>query len=155
MSVLIVSDFFAERAKLKFTGFTVGETEFVLMAVDKGQREEVELCDSSAEMIKLAANFGISYDRKRVVDDTELAKDIDMMWEVVESNEPNAKARDQVGVEVLIISDLHDTYKDMVETEAYAENEAKNLIKQQLENNPHIDIHQMAEDNAIDDQLNP
>ncbi len=123
MSRFIVSDWFANRAKLKIQPFTVEGVEFELMALNDSLIDDVKLCESYNEMLSLAANSGISYNRKRVIDDSELAKDIDMLWELESVNidiDPCIKYR--VGEKVCEISGLQDTLKEMLELESQDNN---------------------------------
>ena len=119
MSRLIVSDFLDERLKLKFEDFTIDEIDFTLMAVDDGQRKEIELCETSAEMIELAANFGISHDRSRMYDHKELSKDFEKLWGKIESVS-DVDVRGAVGTQVLIISGLDGVLKDKEDEEELA-----------------------------------
>ena len=121
MSKFIVSEWFANRAKLNIQLFDVEGVEFELMALNESLIEDVKLCDSYEDMLALAANSGISYNRKRVVDDVELAKDIDMLWGLENIDvdlDPCIKYR--VGEKVCEISGLEDTLEEMLETEKQA-----------------------------------
>ena len=80
MNQFIVSDFFAKRAKLDIQAYEVEGVVFELMALTDDLKEKVELCESYEDMLSMAADNGLSYSRKRVVDDEELALDIDMLW---------------------------------------------------------------------------
>jgi hypothetical protein len=121
MSKFIVSDWFANRAKLNIQLFTVEGVEFELMALSESLIDDVKSCIKYEEALSLAANSGISYNRKRVVDDEELAKDIDMLWglETIDIDlDPCIKYR--VGEKVCEISGLGDTLKEMLEAEKLA-----------------------------------
>ena len=89
------------------------------MALTEDLIDDIQLCDTYADMIDKAADFGLSYNRKRVYDDVELAKDIDMLWEMPEVNiaelSPTVKA--QVGAEVCEISGLTELIEDALEKE--------------------------------------
>jgi len=121
MSKFIVSEWFASRAKLNIQLFNVEGVEFELMALTESLAEDVESCVTYEEMLSLAANSGISYNRKRVVDDVELAKDIDMLWglETIDIDlDPCIKYR--VGEKVCEISGLKDKLEEMLEAEKQA-----------------------------------
>ena len=120
MSNFIVSKFFAERKKLNIQLFSVENIDFELMALTDEQQEEVkELATSSAEMIAMCADMGLSYDRNRVYDDAELAKDIDKLWAQDAFDidiEPSVK--EQVGVKIIEISGLIKSLEAMIAEEA-------------------------------------
>lgn len=121
MNKFIVSDWFASRAKLKIQIFSIEGVEFELMALSESLIDDVKSCVTYEEMLSLAANSGISYNRKRVVDDVELAKDIDMLWglESIDVDlDPCIKYR--VGEKVCEISVLEDTLEEMLELERQA-----------------------------------
>jgi hypothetical protein len=118
MSNFIVSDFFAGRAKLNIQKFIVESVEFELMALDGELKEKVELCESYEDMLSMAADSGLSYNRKRVTDDAELAKDIDMLWSLSGLDvdcDPCIKYR--VGEKVCEISGLTSALEEMLQSE--------------------------------------
>jgi len=114
-----VGNWFESRANLNIKSFTVEGIDFELMALTEDLIDDVQLCDTYADMIDKAADFGLSYNRKRVYDDVELAKDIDMLWQMPEVNiaelSPTVKA--QVGAEVCEISGLTELIEDALEKE--------------------------------------
>ena len=114
-----VGNWFESRANLNIKSFTVEGIDFELMALTEDLIDDIQLCDTYADMIDKAADFGLSYNRKRVYDDVELAKDIDMLWEMPEVNiaelSPTVKA--QVGAEVCEISGLTELIEDALEKE--------------------------------------
>ena len=88
------------------------------MALSEGLIDDVKSCVTYEEMLSLAADSGISYNRKRVIDNEELAKDIDMLWglETLDIDlDPCIKYR--VGEKVCEISGLTSTLEDMLETQ--------------------------------------
>tara|TARA_B100000809_G_scaffold266667_1_gene330602 strand:+ start:1331 stop:1804 length:474 start_codon:yes stop_codon:yes gene_type:complete len=118
MSDFIVSNWFENRAKLNIQLFSVEHIDFEIMALTDDLIDDIKCCDSYAEMIELAANSGISYNRKRVVDDPELAKDIDMLWSLDEmSVESDPSIRWIVGLEICDISGLSDLLDETYATE--------------------------------------
>ena len=121
MNKFIVSEWFASRAKLKIQIFSIEGVEFELMALSESLIDDVKSCVTYEEMLSLAANSGISYNRKRVVDDVELAKDIDMLWglESIDVDlDPCIKYR--VGEKVCEISGLKDDLEEILEIERQA-----------------------------------
>lgn len=118
MQQFIVSEFFAKRAKLVIQEYNVEGVVFELMALTEDLKEKVELCESYEDMLSMAADSGLSYNRKRVIDDSELAKDIAMLWGLdnmdIDSN-PCIKYR--VGEKVCEISGLASVLEDMLEAE--------------------------------------
>ena len=82
MSTFNVSQWFKKRSDLKIQIFDVKGVEFELMALSDDQQLEVLECETYDLALIKAANYGVSYDRKRVSDDAELAKDLDLLWEL-------------------------------------------------------------------------
>lgn len=118
MNKFIVSDWFANRAKLNIQAFEVEGIEFEIMALSTSIIDDVKSCVTYEEMLCLAANSGISYNRKRVIDDEELAKDIDMLWGLESLDvdlDPCIKYR--VGEKVCEISGLDSILQEMLESE--------------------------------------
>ena len=141
MSKFIVSDYFAERAKLKFQTFEVEDVEFVLMALSDEHDEDIKSCMTSVEMLDLASNFGISYNRERVSDNAELSKDFDRLWEKSALKD----IRQKVGAKVFEISDLTPVLEEMQESERVAELKKKGLINGDGEM-PEVLIDQLNDD---------
>ena len=141
----IVSNWFANRASLNIQTFEVEGIEFELMALSEIQIESVELCDTYEDMITLAANYGLSYNRKRVIDDADLAQDIDLLWGLDSLDiDTDPCIRSRVGEKVCEISCLADVLDDMLEAEKardLAEAEAE-LIK--------VGDHELPGDTLID-----
>ena len=118
MNKFIVSDWFENRAKLNIQIFNVEGIEFELMALNDDLKEKVELCESYEDMLSMAADSGLSYNRKRVVDNSELAKDIDILWGIESleiDSDPCIKYR--VGEKVCEISGLDSALQEMLEAE--------------------------------------
>ena len=123
MNKFIVSDWFANRAKLNIQTFEIEGVEFEIMALSDGLKDDVKQCETYEDMLSMAADFGLSYNRKRVVDDSELAKDLDILWGIESLDielDPCIKYR--VGEKVCEISGLDSALQDMLESE-----EAKKL----------------------------
>ena len=130
MSNFIVGNWFENRAKLKIQPYIIEGVEFELMALTKALIEDVKSCVSYEEMISLAADSGISYNRKRVIDNEELAKDIDLLWglEKLEvDSDPCIKYR--VGEKVCAISGLTEALEEMLLSEE-SEKKASELVDQ-------------------------
>ena len=130
MNNFVVGDWFANRAKLKIQVYVVENIEFELMALTKAFIEDVKSCLSYEEMVSFAADHGISYNRKRVIDNAELAKDIDLLWglEKLEiDSDPCIKYR--VGEKVCAISGLTETLEEMLQSEVSEKNAAE-LVEQ-------------------------
>lgn len=128
MSNFSVSKWFADRASLKIQKFEIEGIEFELMALNESLIDDVELCDSYDDMILLAADSGISYDRNRVVDDEGLKKDLDKLWSLdsLDINcDPCIKYR--VGEKVCEISGLSSTLEDMLKAQKEAEEAVNNI----------------------------
>ena len=123
MNKFIVSDWFANRAKLNIQTFEIEGVEFEIMALSDGLKDDVKQCETYEDMLSMAADFGLSYNRKRVVDDSELAKDLDILWGIESLDielDPCIKYR--VGEKVCEISGLDSVLQDVLESE-----EAKKL----------------------------
>jgi hypothetical protein len=144
MSKFIVSDYFAERAKLKFQKFEVDDVEFVLMALSDEHDEDIKSCMSSAEMLDLASNFGIAYNRERVSDNAELSKDFDKLWEKSALKD----IRHEVGEKVFEISDLTPVLKEMQESERVEALKKQGHINGDMDT-PVVMIDQLNDDEAV------
>lgn len=121
MERFIVSDWFANRAKLNIQTYEIEGVEFEIMALNEDLKEKVELCESYNEMLSIAADSGLSYSRKRIADDAELAKDLDILWGIESMDidlDPCIKYR--VGEKVCEISGLDSVLQEMLETEEAA-----------------------------------
>lgn len=151
MSNFIVSDWFADRAKLNIQTFDVEGIEFEIMALAGELKEKVELCDSYNEMLLMAANTGLSYNRKRISDDAELSKDLDVLWEMENLTvDTDPSIKHQVGKKVCEISGLDETLKDQLDAEEIAKVDA---LKEQGHINgdgdtPLVSIDQLNDDAA-------
>ena len=80
MSNFISSDWFASRKKLNIQTFNVEGMDFEIMATNGVMTENIKSCASYDDMLSLAADYGISCNRSRVIDDPVLAVDIDLFW---------------------------------------------------------------------------
>lgn len=121
MNKFIVSDWFKNRANLNIQVFDVEGIEFELMALSESLIDDVKSCESYEEMIATAADYGISYERKRVMDDTELSKDLDLLWGLESLDldlDPCIKYR--VGEKVCEISGLKTLLDEILEAEKLA-----------------------------------
>ena len=155
MEKFIVSNWFEKRAALNFQTFEVAGVEFELMALTEALIEDVTLCESYEEMLCLAADAGISYNRKRVADDVELSKDLTLLWGLDDMDidaDPCIKYR--VGEEVCSISGLESVLADMLKSEQDKE-KAKHLaeLKEQGyvdgdRDTPSVSLGQLDEDAA-------
>jgi hypothetical protein len=113
-----VANWFAERSKLKIQSFTVENIDFELMALTEVMIESAKECDSYKEILHFAADSGISYSRKRVIDDEDLAKDISMLWGKDElDSELDPCIRLRVGDKVCAISGLTSYIQERLEAE--------------------------------------
>ena len=121
MSKFIVSTWLSARKTLNIQTFVVENVEFEIMALSENQADIIRSCINYEEMLSLAANCGISCGRKRVTDDPELAKDIDLLWglEVLDIDlDPCIKYR--VGEKICEISGLGDVLLDRLEADKQA-----------------------------------
>lgn len=129
-----MGNWFESRANLNIKAFTVEGVEFELMALTDDLIDDVQLCDTYADMIDKAASLGLSYNRKRVADDAELSKDFDMLWAMPEINiaDLSPTVREQVGAEVCAISGLTEFVESALERERAVDKEkeeARNFIE--------------------------
>ena len=114
MNTFKVSQWFANRAKLKIQIFIVEGIEFELMALNENLIDDIRSCLNYEEMLSLAANAGMSFNRKRVIDDAELAKDIDMLWGLEDLD---------VDLDPCDISGLNSTLEEMLASQELKEME--------------------------------
>ena len=121
MEQFIVSNWFEKRAALNIQTYEVEGIVFELMALDADLIESVKDTGSYNELLSVAADAGISYNRKRVADDAELSKDLALLWGLesldVESD-PCVKMR--VGEKVCEISGLSSYCSTVLEVEEEA-----------------------------------
>ena len=130
--ILVVNDWFANRLIQKtIQSFTVENIEFELMALNKAMIDSVKSCDSYEEMLFLAADNGLSFNRVRVIDDEELnAEDIEALWgDELKDVDCDPCIRARVGEKVCEISGLAEHLEEMLflEAELAKEEEAAKL----------------------------
>lgn len=146
---LIVSNWLADRKKLSIQTFIVEGIEFEIMALTESLKDDLESCLSYKEMLFFAADSGVSCNRRRVADDPELAKDLNILWgEEIMDLDLDPCIRHRVGDKVCEISGLSsyieavfDTEVEAAEAKAKAEAEAE-LIK--------VGDHELPGDTLID-----
>ncbi len=129
-----VSNWFKKRSDLNIQLFSVDGVEFELMALSDEQKEAVLECETYDMALTRAANYGVSYDRKRVSDDAELAKDLDLLWELEEVNavtDPCMQFR--IGERVCEISGINADIDSMLAEEKAEEEKAEEERKLQAE----------------------
>ena len=148
MHNFIVSNWFEDREKLNIQDFHVEGVVFEIMTLSEAQKDDVKSCINYEEMLSLAANSGISWNRKRVIEDRELAKDIKLFWglEILDIDlDPCIKFR--VGEKICEISGLDYHLKEMLESE---EAHKRSLIEINGDNLPDLGItmQQLEEDAA-------
>ena len=122
MEKFIVSDWFERRAALAIQLFEVENIEFQIMKLDDDLIAQVEGCETYHDMLKTAANSGISYNRKRVADDSELSKDLDLLWGQASfdiDSDPCVQYR--VGDKICEISGLSEVIANKLKEEEAAE----------------------------------
>jgi hypothetical protein len=113
--MFIVSDWLRSRSDIKIESFEVDDAKFELMNLTSDLFKEVVACESSSDMLDLAANAGISYDRNRVIDDPELSKDLSILWGLdglKYNTEPSL--RHKVGEKVCLMSGLSSVLEEMI-----------------------------------------
>lgn len=112
--MFIVSDWLEFRSKLKIEERIIDDVKFELMNLTTDLFKEVIACNSSAEMLDLAANAGMSYNRNRVVDNPELSKDLDILWNLDNLQfDTEPCLRHKVGEEVCLMSGLSSALEEM------------------------------------------
>ena len=125
MDTFNVSQWFKTRSSLNIQLFKVDGVEFELMALSAEQLDEVLMCDTYDQALMKSANYGISYDRKRVSDDKELAKDLGMLWELEEVNtESDPCMQFRIGEKVCEISGIKSEVDEMLANEKLAAEKA-------------------------------
>ena len=118
--ILVVNDWFANRLIQKtIQTFTIEDIEFEIMALTQSMINAVKSCESHKEMLFLAADNGLSFNRSRVIDDKELTiNDIAALWgEELKDIDSDPCIRARVGEKVCEISGLDETLKDQFEAE--------------------------------------
>jgi hypothetical protein len=124
-----VKSFFANQIMLSsIQEFEVEGIVFDIMALNAELKERVELCDSHNEMLAKAANFGLSFEGKRAIDNAGL--DVSALWGEGELNiDSDPCIQYRVGEKICEISGLESALQEAIDTEAAArlvvdENEA-------------------------------
>ena len=133
MDTFKVSQWFKKRSALNIQLIEVSGVEFEIMALSDEQKEAVLDCETHDQALAKSANYGISYDRKRVSDDKELAKDIDMLWELEEVNtESDPCMQFLIGEKVCEISGIQSEIDGMLVAEKLEE---ERKLQAELESN--------------------
>ena len=136
---LISNDWFKARAYLKIQIFIVEGHEIEGMALTVEQCEEVKACGSYAEMLEVAADFGLSCERSRVSDNKELKKDIKTFWaeEAIEGADCEPSVRHKFGLKICAISGLNESLEETAQLEEAEKErikaEAEEKAKQEAE----------------------
>ena len=104
--------------------FTTEEgAEFEVMMLTDEQKEEVELCESYADMIAKAAEYGLAFNGDRAIENETLKDKIELIWlddDLDQDAEPDSKS--QVGIKVCEISGLTEAIeKQLAEEESEIE----------------------------------
>ena len=114
-----ISNWLEFRSKLKIEEFIIDDVKVELMNLTTDLFKDVVACGTSNEMLELAANSGISYNRNRVVDNDELSKDLDILWSLDNlqfDTEPSL--RHKIGEKVCVMSGLSNQLEEKRELEA-------------------------------------
>jgi hypothetical protein len=154
-----VKSFFANQIMLSsIQEFEVEGIVFDIMALNAELKERVELCDSHNEMLAKAANFGLSFEGKRAIDNAGL--DVSALWGEGELNiDSDPCIQYRVGEKICEISGLESALQEAIDTEAAArlvvdENEAyaEDLLKSGMIDGdsalPDVSIDRLNEDAA-------
>jgi len=127
--MFIVSDWLEFRSKLKIEEHIIDDVKFELMNLTTDLFKDVVACETSSEMLSLAANAGVSYNRNRVVDNPELAKDLDILWELDNLQfDTDPCLRHKVGEKVCVMSGLSQALEEKLELEAMEAEEDVNIL---------------------------
>ena len=109
MALLNVSKLLKARAALSIQPFIIEDIEFEIMKLKPEHIEHIQSLDKYEEILKDAADMGLSCDRMRVFDDEELSKDMAVIWgsqDLDIDSDPCIKQR--VGEKICEISGLTD-----------------------------------------------
>ena len=154
--ILVVNDWFANRLIQKtIQTFTIEDIEFEIMALTQSMINAVKSCESHKEMLFLAADNGLSFNRSRVIDDKELTiNDIAALWgEELKDIDSDPCIRARVGEKVCEISGLAEMLEDMLslEAEVAEEEEAARYLNAGL---GVIDGDNLSADGVVIDNMN-
>jgi translation initiation factor 1 (eIF-1/SUI1) len=125
-------DWFANYKKFNFKEITIEDVYFNYIALTDELVESVKSCTFSAEMLEMAADYGISNERERMIDDDDDLNNLDAFWCSPKlSIELESSIRQQLGQKVCEISGLAETIEDMkaLEDEVAKEEAEAALIK--------------------------
>ena len=117
MAVFNVKEFL----RLRSESVTVEGIEFELMSLTGDLINDLKSCESHNEMLNFAADYGLSVDGKRVVEDDYMSSRLDLLW----ANEALALEVDpcvkyRVGEKVCEISGLADFLLETLDAEELA-----------------------------------
>lgn len=136
----ITQDFFSSRPIFKtieVEGFL-----FDIVSLDEEVAIAIGDCESYDDMLDLAANNGLAFDRKRISDDEDRKLDIPLFWEqeaLLKDIDPSIKQR--VGEKICEISNLIEILSEQLEKETP---EAEELSIDSDVINQHVSAHQQA-----------
>ena len=126
-----VKSFFANQIMLSsIQEFEVEGVVFDIMALNAELKERVDSCDSHIDMLAMAANFGLSFEGKRAIDNVDL--DVLALWgegELSIDSDPCIQYR--VGEKVCEISGLASALEEMILLEQALEEE--DVAKKKIE----------------------
>lgn len=122
---MIVSNYFREIAKFLPVDFEVEGVPFELMPLTDNLIEKLKDENDSETAIKLAADWSLSYDGLRVIDNEKMKSHIVAFWVDEELPEAEPELKIQVGNEAIKISGLSDYIEELQEEEELAAMEAE------------------------------
>ena len=143
---LTINQWFKERAKWKIQPLEIEGHKFEVMMLSDKQIDEVKLCHSYDAMLKLAANYGLSIDNNRTIDNEEHTKNINILWDHEDLKVDSGQCIQlRVGEQVCEISGLGDVLLERLE----ADKQAAIAIDGDNLGDTDITLEQLAEDAAV------
>jgi len=125
-------DWFANYKRFNFKEIRIEGVYFNYVALTDELIESVKSCTFAAEMLEMAADYGMSNERERMIDDDEDLNNLDAFWCSPKlSIELDPSIRQQLGQKVCEISGLSETIEDMkaLEAEVAKEEAEAELLK--------------------------
>lgn len=152
------ANYFAEESRLIPREYLIKEVDFEFLSLTDELIQAVQMKPTYNEMVLFAADSGLSYNGKRIVDDEKLAKRIPALWKKEEMTidcDPSIKFL--AGEVVCELSGLTDFIEDR---RAFEEDEARELAEleaEELKAKGHLDgdieIPDVLIDNLNDEAL--
>ena len=136
--LFVYNDFWGERSQIEEKEFIIESIEFLFLKLTGAMIKELCGKETLEEKLSYAADFGISWNRERIIDNENLKKDLGLFWDRSQPDfPPTPSIKYQAGMYVCDISGLSKHIKETQaledeikkeddENQAYKENQVIN-----------------------------